>query len=124
MGSDIEPCEKVPQVDIDLEFDGHKWGYDLKSGSNHSVDIPGLDFDIPVIGSAGAVLDYSLTLHESSGAETVGIWIGIDACVSVFGIHKCGADLTSDLPLELFDGSFDISDFCAGAANATRIRRA
>jgi len=114
--SNIDPCGATPEVKLSFAFDGCEWDYTLESGQQNQVDIPGLSFGIGPV-SAGAVLDYSLTLSKSGSDENFGISLGLDACASVpiFG-KECGHDLTSELPFWVInDVEFDIGSFCSGA---------
>ena len=68
--------------------------------------------------SAGAVLDYTLTLHSKSGDRLLEIVLGVDACAHIGPVQECGGDLTSLLPLDFLDVRTALLNTCSHTAAA------
>jgi hypothetical protein len=115
---DIEPCGDP--LTVSLEVTESDLGIDypitgLTAGEDEDIPIPGLSWDLPVIGSAGA----NMAVKIDGNIEDVTLTIGVDACASVLGIKTCGADLTSELPIWLLNAEFDFSNLCQGMKGKT-----
>ena len=66
--------------------------------------VPGLTFQIPLIGGAGVYLIGAL----SGSISRLSIDLGIDACTQLPIIGEaCGSALTSALPIEILDFQFN-----------------
>jgi hypothetical protein len=62
----------------------------ISAGTSESEPIPGLSYDIPDVGSAGA--EAIITIEGNAAALTVDV--SLDACISIFGEQECGGDLS------------------------------
>ena len=107
----LEPCANPADLSIevkesDLNLDKIFGPY--VAGFSDTVPIPGLSFDIPVVGSAGAVLDVNITGNVASFT----VQAGIDACITIAGFQECGDKVTSELPFWVLNQSFDFSNLC------------
>ncbi len=76
---------------------------------NTTTQVPGLNFGIPGIASAGAVIDVEI----GGNLDDINMSLGLDACASILGISVCGSDLTSVLPITLIKGQYDFSHVCS-----------
>jgi hypothetical protein len=63
----------------------------LQTDTTGDLAIPGMSFDVPVIGSVGADLAYDLKLSRSKRDEMFGLSLGVDACAIIAGFHECGS---------------------------------
>lgn len=82
-------------------------------GETEKVPVPGLNFYVPMVGAVGGMLEIKM----NGNVEALTVTIGIDACMSVFGYEKCGADITSELPYWIMNDSINFSHFCSAQQN-------
>lgn len=104
-------CSEPASVSVTVQEDdiGFSWSDGFSLGDDVQVPIPGLSVDIPYVGSAGVVLD----VEFDGDISALSIDIGLDACADLPVVgKKCGSDITSELPIELIQQTFDFSDAC------------
>ena len=108
----LAPCGKPAEVKVEVQDSdmGIDYSFDYKAGDTEQIPVPGLSFDIPLLGSVGVVID----LGVSGNIDNLEISVAADGCGTLLGVTECGADLTSMLPIPLLDGTFNLGSFCGG----------
>lgn len=84
----------------------------LEAGTKKTIPIPGLSITIPVVGSAGIVLDLQLD-GDVNGLQ---VEIGLDACATTLIGQECGSALISALPVWILNQTLSFSSICPSAA--------
>tara|TARA_B110000208_G_scaffold172770_1_gene216042 strand:+ start:304 stop:1173 length:870 start_codon:yes stop_codon:yes gene_type:complete len=119
---ELELCNKPATATIkvnDTKFGISHELAGLVAGRAIDVPIPGLDLDIPDIGSVGVNAAFDI----EGDLENLEIKLGLDACGKVLSHSVCGSKLTDKLPLYVLDHTFDFGSLCkqarkeAGAAD-------
>jgi hypothetical protein len=80
----------------------------LRTGTKKTIPIPGLSVAIPIVGSAGVVLDFQL----DGNLNDLQVEIGFDACVTTRIGQECGSALTSLLPVWLLNQTLSFTSVC------------
>lgn len=108
----LAPCRSPAALTIRVTEadDGIDWSTQYKSGDSGEVAVPDLSINIPIVGSAGVYAVYDL----EGDASSLGLALGLDACLSVLGYQKCGSSLTSDLPIILLNSTYKFDGLCGG----------
>jgi len=112
------PCINPASVSIEVTEADLSIDYlvgNFSAGTNEDIPIPGLDVDIPIIGSVGV----NAVVQVDGDAQELDFNLGLDGCITILGYTKCGADLTSSLPIWVLNGSITLSDLCGGKTVST-----
>jgi hypothetical protein len=83
----------------------------LQTGTKKTIPIPGLSITIPVVGSAGIVIDLQL----DGDLNELQVEIGLDACATTLVGQECGSALTSALPVWILNQTLSFSSICPSA---------
>lgn len=82
----------------------------LTTGEDADIPVPGLDLDVPVLGSAGV----NMVVKIDGSVDALSLGLGVDACASVLGYEKCGADVDpAQFPILLLNSSYSFSGVCS-----------
>ena len=110
---DMEPCAQPMNFDIEVTEGDIGIDYKIASlttGEDSDIPVPGLSVDVPVLGSAG--VNMVVKIDGNVGALSLGF--GVDACASVLGYEKCGADVDpAQFPTLLLNSSYSFSGVCS-----------
>lgn len=111
---EFEPCDTHPHIHADITAGGQSLlAYDIGSGQGGSVPIPGASQYIPMVGTIGFQLQYKLDMENNAKGElTMNVDLGLDGCIPEVG---CGADVTSYLPITVFNEEFDLANICGAS---------
>jgi len=81
----------------------------LTTGEDADIPVPGLDLDVPVLGSAGV----NMVVKIDGSVDALSLGLGVDACASVLGYEKCGADVDpAQFPIMLLNETYKFSGVC------------
>jgi len=115
---DFEPCANPFYMSLDVTEETFGINFpiaDLSAGSDELVQIPGLSFGLPGIGSADAYM----AIKIDGTVADMSIAIGVDACMTLVGFKTCGSDLTSSLPIYILKNTLHFQGLCGGGSYST-----
>ena len=107
----LQPCADPMTFSFEMTeaTENIDYTYDIAAGEAAEVPVPGISWEIPGLGAAGAYMDIAV----SGNVEKLQLSLGIDACVDTFGVVTCASTLDpADFPIWILDEAFDFSTVC------------
>ena len=115
----VDACSPEASISLDITASKPKINFPIaaiSAGHDEDIPVPGLSVGIKGI-DAGIVIDVSI----GGNADALSLKVGVDACAQVPIIGKeCGSSITSYLPIELLDETYNFGSMCKSRKSALR----